>query len=171
MDTGQILYEKDPPHRSMYPASTTKIMTAILALEKGNMDDMVIIDEETVYLTDGSHIALEIGEKVLFKDLVNALLIESANDAAVAIAMHISGNIEEFAELMNHKAKEIGALNTNFTNPSGLPDEKHVTTAYDLSLMAKYAMGIEEFRDIVKNYTYQIPVTNKKRRNQIFKIS
>ena len=161
MDTGQILYEKDS-HKPMYPASTTKIMTGILALEKGNMDDTVIIDEETVHLTDGSHIALEIGEKILFKDLLNALLIESANDAAVAIAIHISGSVEEFAKLMNQKAKEIGALNTNFTNPSGLPDEKHVTTAYDLSLMAKYAMGIEEFRNIVKNYTYEIPVTNKK---------
>ena len=160
-DTGQILYEKNP-HKQMYPASTTKIMTAILAFEKGNMEDIVTIDEEIVNLTDGSHIALETGEEILFEDLVNALLIESANDAALAIAKHISGSIEEFVKLMNDKAKEIGALNTNFTNPNGLPDENHVTTAYDLSLMAKYAMEIGEFRDIVKNYTYQIPPTNKK---------
>lgn len=161
MDTGQILFEKNP-HKPMYPASTTKIMTAILALEYGRMDDIVTIDEEIVYLTDGSHIALEPGEELVFEDLLNAVLIESANDAAMAIAKHISGSLEDFAKLMNEKAREIGALNTNFTNPSGLPDENHVTTAYDLGLMAQYAMGIEEFRDIVQNYTYQIPTTNKK---------
>ena len=160
-ETGQILYEKNS-HKQLYPASTTKIMTAILAIENGNMDDIVTIDEEIVSLTDGSHIALEVGEKLKFKDLLNALLIESANDAALAIAKHISGSIKEFVQLMNEKAKDIGALNTNFTNPNGLPDENHVTTAYDLSLIAKYAMEIDEFRDIVKNYTYEIPVTNKK---------
>ena len=160
-ETGQILYEKNS-HKKLYPASTTKIMTAILAIEKGNMEDIVTIDEEIVYLTDGSHIALEPGEKIKFEDLLNALLIESANDAAFAIAKHISGSIDEFVQMMNDKAKELGALNTNFTNPNGLPDENHVTTAYDLSLIAKYAMGIEKFRDIVKNYTYQIPITNKK---------
>ncbi len=160
-ETGQILYEKNS-HKQFYPASTTKIMTAILAIENGNMEDIVTIDEEIVYLTDGSHIALEPGEELKFEDLLNALLIESANDAALAIAKHISGSIDGFVQMMNDKAKEISALNTNFTNPNGLPDENHVTTAYDLSLMAKYAMGIEEFRNIVKNYTYEIPITNKK---------
>ena len=140
-ETGQILYEKNS-HKRLYPASTTKIMTAILAIEKGNMEDTVTIDEEIVCLTDGSHIALDVGEEIKFEDLLNALLIESANDAALAIAKHISGSIEEFVQMMNNKAKEIGALNTNFTNPNGLPDEKHVTTAYDLSLIAKYAMGM-----------------------------
>ncbi len=106
MDTGQILYEKNPPHKQLYPASTTKIMTAILALEHGNMNDIVTIDDEVVYLTDGSHIALEPGEELLFKDLLNALLIESANDAALAIAKHISGSIEEFVKLMNIKQKK-----------------------------------------------------------------
>lgn len=161
MDTGQVLYEKNS-HQVMYPASTTKIMTAILALEYGDFNDIVTVDEEIVYLTDGGHIALEPGEELLFKDMLNAILIESANDAAMAMAKHISGSLEEFAVLMNAKAKEIGALNTNFTNPSGLPDDNHVTTAYDLALMGQYAMGIEEFRNIVENYTYQIPLTNKK---------
>ena len=121
-DTGQILYEKNP-HKKLHPASTTKIMTAILALELGNMDDIVTVDEEVVRLTDGSHIALEPGEQLRFEDLVNALLIESANDSALAIAKHISGSIEEFARLMNHKAKELGSLNTNFVNPNGLTHE------------------------------------------------
>ena len=98
-------------------------MTAILALELGNMDDIVTVDEEVVRLTDGSHIALEPGEQLRFEDLVNALLIESANDSALAIAKHISGSIEEFARLMNHKAKELGSLSTNFVNPNGLTHE------------------------------------------------
>ncbi len=95
MDTGQVLYAKNP-HMKLQPASTTKIMTGILAIENGNMEDYVTIDDEIVKLTDGSHIALEPGEQVKFKDLLNALLIESANDAALALAKHISGSIDGF---------------------------------------------------------------------------
>lgn len=168
MDTGQVLYAKNP-HMKLQPASTTKIMTGILAIENGNMEDYVTIDDEIVNLTDGSHIALEPGEQVKFKDLLNALLIESANDAALALAKHISGSIDGFVKMMNDKAKEIGALNTNFVNPNGLTDENHLTTAYDLSLMAKYAMGNEVFREVVKNYTYIIPVTNKKNEERYLK--
>ena len=103
------------------------------------------------------------------KDLLNALLIESANDAALAIAKHISGSIDEFVKLMNDKAKELGALNTNFVNPNGLSDENHLTTAYDLSLMAQYAMKNNSFREIVSNYTYTIPETNKKEEERYLK--
>lgn len=161
VDTLEILYSKNP-HQKLYPASTTKIMTGILAIELGNMDDIVTVDQEVVDLTDGSHIALEPGEELSLEHLINALLIESANDAALAIAKHISGSIDEFVKLMNEKAKAIGALNTNFVNPNGLPHEEHLSTAYDLALMAKYAMENETFREIVKNYTYTIPITNKK---------
>ncbi|MBU5311229.1 D-alanyl-D-alanine carboxypeptidase [Tissierella carlieri] len=161
MDTSEILYEKNS-HSQFYPASTTKIMTAILAIEHGNMDDIVTIDQEVVDLTDGSHIALEPGEQLSLEHLLNALLIESANDAAVAIAKHISGSVENFSKLMNEKAKSIGALNTNFVNPNGLPNEEHMTTAYDLALIGRYAMENEKFRSIVKKYTYTIPITNKK---------
>jgi len=160
-DTGQVLYEKNP-HKQLFPASTTKIMTGILAIEKGNLSDTVTIDEEVIKEVDGSHIALEPGEQLTLEELLNALLIESANDAAVAIAIHISGTVENFVELMNEKARDLGALNTHFTNPNGLPSNEHVTTAYDLSLMAKYAMKNKVFKDIVKNYTYTIPITNKK---------
>ena len=161
VDTMDILYEKNA-HMKLYPASTTKIMTAILAIELGKMDDIVTIDQEVVNLTDGTHIALEPGEQLTLEELLNALLIESANDAALAIAKHIAGSIDGFSELMNEKAKSIGALNTNFLNPNGLPDENHVTTPYDLGLMARYAMENDIFRSIVNNYTYTIPVTNKK---------
>lgn len=161
MDTMEILYEKNS-NMKLYPASTTKIMTGILAIELGNLSDIVTIDQEIVDLTDGSHIALEPGEKLTLEDLVNAVLIESANDAALAVAKHISGSIEGFCQLMNEKAKSLGALNTNFVNPNGLPNDEHMTTAYDLAVIAKYAMDNEKFRSIVENYTYTIPVTNKK---------
>lgn len=169
-NTGQILFEKNA-HKSMYPASTTKIMTGILALELGNLEDKVVIDNETPYGIDGSHIALEPGEIISLEDLIYALLIESANDAAVAIAKHISGSVEEFAKLMNNKAKEIGALNTHFTNPNGLPDKEHTTTAYDLAVMAKYAMQNDKFKDIVKRYNYTIEPTNKKSEPRYLKSS
>lgn len=167
-ETGQILYEKNADMQ-LFPASTTKIITAILAIEYGNLNDIVTIDEEVVKRTDGTHIALEVGEQMSLDDLLHALLIESANDAAVAIAIHISGSVEDFAELMNEKAKEIGATNTHFTNPNGLPDENHLTTAHDLAMMAKYAMKNETFREIVKNYTYIIPPTNKKEESRYLK--
>lgn len=160
-DTGQVLYEKNP-HLKLHPASTTKIMTGILAIEYGKPNDLVTVDEETPYIIKGSHIALEPGEQLLMKDLIYALLIQSANDSAMVIANHISGNVEEFVKMMNEKAKELGAVNTNFTNPHGLTDEKHLTTAYDLSLIARYAMKNETFRKIVANYTYTIEPTNKK---------
>lgn len=161
VDTGQVLYEKNP-HLKLHPASTTKIMTGILAIELGNFNDIVTVDDESPYLIKGSHIALEPGEQLLFKDLLYALLVESANDSALVIANHISGSTEEFVKLMNKKAKELGAKDTNFVNPHGLTDENHLTTAYDLSIIAKYAMENETFREIVSNYTYTIPPTNKK---------
>lgn len=160
-ETGQVLYEKNP-HKQFYPASTTKIMTGILAIELGDLNDIVTIDEDVIKRTEGTHIALDYDEQMTLKSLVHALLIESANDAAAAIAKNISGNVEDFATLMNQKAKEVGALNTHFTNPSGLPDEKHVTTAYDLAMIAKYAMKNDTFSNIVKQYNYTIPPTNKK---------
>ena len=160
-ETSEILYEKNI-HSKLYPASTTKIMTAILAIELGNLKDIVTIDQEVVSLTDGSHIALEPDEQLSLEQLLNALLIQSANDSALAIAKHISGDLDSFNQLMNDKAKELGALNTNFVNPNGLHDDSHTTTAYDLALIARYAMKNETFRDIVKNHTYTIPITNKK---------
>lgn len=160
-ETGQILYEKNA-HKQLYPASTTKIMTGILAIELGDLNEKVTITDEIIEGLDGTHIALEPGEELTLNDLVHALLIGSANDAAVAIAIHISGSVEKFVDLMNQKAEKIGASNTHFENPNGLPDDNHVTTAYDLALISKYAMKNRTFKDIVKNYYYIIPATNKK---------
>lgn len=160
-DTGKILYDNNMD-KPLFPASTTKIMTAILAIENGNLDDIVTVDQEVVSLTEGSHIALETGEKLTMEQLLYALLVQSANDAAYAIAKHVSGSIEGFVKLMNEKAKELGATNTNFVNPNGLHDDKHVTTAQDLALIARYAMENETFRKFVNTTKYTIGPTNKK---------
>lgn len=169
-DSGKVLYEKNS-HKRSFPASTTKIMTGILAIEEGELNDIVTIGEEVIEGLDGTHIALEPGEQLTLKELLYALLVESANDAAVAIAIHISGSVESFVDLMNNKAKELGALDTHFVNPNGLPDDNHVSTAYDLSLIANYAMKNDIFSDIVKEYYYIIPETNKKDEERYLKSS
>lgn len=161
LNSSQILYEKNS-NEKLYPASTTKIMTAILAIELGNLDDVVTIDKEITDLTEGSHIALDVGEQLSLRQLLYALLIESANDSAYAIAKHISGSIDAFVDLMNKKAKELGTTNTNFVNPNGLHDDNHYSSAKDLALISSHAMKNDIFRSIVKEYTYNIPPTNKK---------
>lgn len=160
-DTLEILYEKSS-HLKLYPASTTKTMTAILAIELGNLKDVIKVDEEVIKLTKGSHIALDYDEEMTLEDLLHALLIQSANDAALAIGKHISGSVDGFVKLMNEKAIELGALDTHFVNPNGLHNDEHVSSAYDLALIGKYAMENELFRSIVIKPTYIIGPTNKK---------
>src|SRR5690554_2691538 len=156
--TGEILYEYNS-HVLHYPASTTKIMTGILALENLDLSDYADIDEEASF-TGGSRIYLLEGEEITVEELLYALFLESANDAAVALAKKISGTVESFARLMNRKAKELGAKNTNFVNPHGLHEDEHVSTAYDLALIARYAMENQLFRDFVSTYQYTIEETN-----------
>jgi len=159
--TGRVLYEKDS-NVQWYPASTTKIMTALLCIENGNLDDIVTIGTNPSRIERGSsQIYLIPGEQLTLEQLLYAMMLESANDAAVAIAEHISGSVEEFAKLMNKRAKELGALNTNFVNPHGLHDDNHVTTAKDLALIAKHAMTLPKFREVVSTVNYTIPQTNK----------
>lgn len=161
LNTQTTLYERSA-NKKMYPASITKIMTAAIALELGDLDDKITVDEDTPYEIYGSHIALEPGEILTLKDLLYALILPSANDAASVIAKHYSGDIESFVKLMNEKAKEIGATNTHFANPHGLHDENHYTTAADLAKIVTYAMKNETFREIIKAPRYEIPATNKK---------
>ncbi|MEW9124052.1 MAG: D-alanyl-D-alanine carboxypeptidase family protein [Thermotaleaceae bacterium] len=156
--TGDVLYEKNA-HEKMYPASTTKVMTAILVLENANLDDTIVIDKDTPFTT-GSRIYVMEGEIFTVEQLLYALLVDSANDAAVALAKHISGSVEAFAALMNKRAKELGAQNTNFVNPNGLPNNAHVSSAYDLAVIAKHAMTLPHFSDIVNTARYEIPPTN-----------
>jgi D-alanyl-D-alanine carboxypeptidase (penicillin-binding protein 5/6) len=160
--TGQILYEKNIDEK-LYPASTTKVMTALLLLEDGDLEKVVEINEDVPNLIElgSSQIYLIPGEKLTREQLLYSLLVDSANDAAVAIAQDISGSVEKFAQKMNEKAKELGAINTNFVNPHGLHDDNHYTTAKDLSIIAKEAMKNPTFRKVVTTDRYIIPATNK----------
>lgn len=157
--TGKILYGKniDKPYP---PASTTKIMTTLLTLENCNLDDEVVVGKKPP-LADGSKIFIHEGEKLKVNDLLYALLLESANDAAEALAEHISGSIEDFSELMNKRAIELGCTNSNFVNPNGLYHNKHRTTAKDLALIMKEVSKYEQYRKISNTITYKIKPTNK----------
>lgn len=146
--TGTTLYEKNAC-RLMAPASTTKILTAILALEHGNLQDIVTVSLHAAYTT-GSSVHLTPGEKLSLDDLLVGLLLRSGNDSAVAIAEHIAGSEQKFADLCNLRAKELGAQNTTFHNPHGLPAPGHRTTAYDLALLTRHALlTLPRFAEIV----------------------
>lgn len=146
--TGSILYEKNS-HERMYPASITKIITGIIALEQGNPDDIVTVSQKARNV-DGTRVYLLEGEKVPLYKLVQGLLINSGNDAGIAIAEHMSGSTEAFAEVMNQFVKEkVGVTDSHFVNPHGLHDDNHYTTAYDMAKITRYAMQNQEFRKIV----------------------
>ena len=151
--TSQILFKKKI-HSKLPPASLTKILTAVVALENSDPQEIVEVSRRAAY-QEGSSIYLEVGEKITLKELIYGILLASGNDAAVAIAEHVAGSVEDFACLMNHTAKKIGAVNSNFTNPSGLPDPSHYSTAYDLALITRHAMNYKTFREITatKNKT------------------
>jgi D-alanyl-D-alanine carboxypeptidase (penicillin-binding protein 5/6) len=152
-ETGQVLYAKNA-HKPLPPASLTKIMTAILVLEQCELDAVVKASERVVN-TKASSMHLRVGEQVKVRDLLYALMLRSANDAAVALAEHTAGSVEAFAKRMNEKAQSLGATRTRFVNPHGLHDPRHLSTAYDLALITRYAMENETFRAIV-NAPYYI---------------
>ncbi|MFO7262963.1 MAG: D-alanyl-D-alanine carboxypeptidase family protein [Bacillota bacterium] len=151
LDTGQILYEKQAD-QPFYPASITKILTAIVAIENGDLDDVVTVSENAVR-ADGTRVYLVPGEQKTLRELLYAMMVNSGNDAAVAIAEHIAGSVEAFAQLMNQKAADLGATHSHFVNPSGLHDDNHYTTAYDMAIIAQYAMRNPVFREIVQTKT------------------
>ena len=154
-----VLTEKNA-HQQMPMASTTKIMTAIVAIEKcTNLSAPVQISENAIGI-EGSSVYLKVGEVLSMEQLLYALLLESANDAAAAIAIEIAGDIPLFAEMMNEKAALLGMKNTHFTNPHGLDDAEHYTTAYDLALLACHALENPLFRKISSTYKATIPMNN-----------
>lgn len=160
-DTGQVLYGK-AEHQRMYPASLTKIMTCLLAMEHGKYNDIVTIREEaTLGVADTTHIALTEGEQLTLEQLIYATMLESANDAASAIGGHLSGSIEMFRDKMNARAAELGAAGSHFVNANGLPDDNHYSTAYDLALITREALKHPEFRKFAGTHQYIIPATNK----------
>ena len=153
--TGRVLYQKNA-FEKMPMASTTKIMTALVAIENGNLSDMVTVSANASGV-EGSSIWLSPGETMTLSDLLFGLMLASGNDAAIAIAEHIGGDVETFVGMMNDKAREIGAYNTHFVNPNGLPADNHYTTAYDLALISAYAMQNKMFREIVKTQYKTLP--------------
>ncbi len=146
VDSGEFLYEKNAD-TSCGMASTTKIMTALLAIESGSLDTLITIPDAAIGI-EGSSLYLKQGEKMTMRDLVYGLMLRSANDAAEAIAIVLGGSIEGFAEQMNAKATELGLTHTHFTNPHGLAEDDHYTTAKDLAKLAAYALENPIFREI-----------------------
>ncbi|MBR4641370.1 MAG: D-alanyl-D-alanine carboxypeptidase [Selenomonadaceae bacterium] len=144
--TGHVLYERNPDQR-MFPASTTKMMTLITALESNNLDEIVTVGAGA-YNAEGSTLWLDVGEKIPLGDLLYGMMLISGNDGAIAIAEHCGGTVADFAARMTQKAHELGAVNTNFTNANGLPDPNHYTTARDLAIMAKYGFSFPQFEEI-----------------------
>lgn len=137
-ETGTILYEKNI-HKHQYPASTTKILTALLAYENSSLDEIVTFSKEDVFSIprNSNNIAMDAGYTLSMEDCLNALLIRSANEVAYAMAAHVGGSWDAFADMMNKRAKELGAVDSNFVNPNGLPNEEHVTSAYDLAMIGR----------------------------------
>lgn len=162
VSTGRILYEKNST-KQLYPASTTKVMTAILVLEKCNLTDMVTVNETALGNLPSGYVTcdLQVDEEISVNDLLYALMVKSANDAAYVLAEHVGGSVDAFADLMNIKAREIGCTGTHFVNPNGVHDDRHYSTAYDLYLITKYAMQNETFRKLVATTEYTLPATNK----------
>ncbi|MFE8703003.1 D-alanyl-D-alanine carboxypeptidase family protein [Cytobacillus sp. FJAT-54145] len=158
-ESGRVLYERNA-HTQMRIASITKIMTAILAIESGKLEEEVEISERAAR-TEGSSLYIKPGDKVKLIELTYGLMLRSGNDSAVAIAEHVSGSVEDFVKIMNKKAKEIGMKNTIFANPHGLDDhENHYSTAYDMALLTQYAMKNETFAKVTGTKQYKCESLN-----------
>lgn len=155
MQTGRVLFESGM-HQRLPMASTTKVMTALLAIEQGDLSSEVTCSENA-FGVSGTSIYLALGETLTLEEMLLGLMLSSGNDAAVAISEHIGGTTEQFIAMMNARAKEIGAVNTHFANPHGLPNDDHYTTAYDLALIAREAMGNATFRQLVSTERASIP--------------
>lgn len=162
VDYGVCLYEKNM-HQRQYPASITKIMTALLTIENADLSDVVTFSENAVYGIEpgSSHIGIDVGERLTVEQSLYGLMLASANEVAMGLAEHVAGSVEAFVEMMNERAKELGCEDTHFVNPHGLHDEEHYVTAYDMALIAREAYQNPTFRKVTGTATYEIPKTNK----------
>ncbi len=160
--TGSILYNKNA-YESYYPASTTKLMTSLLAIEQCPLSDIVTCSKESVESIgwDSSRIGLVAGESIDMENALYAILLASANEVSYAVAEHIGGTADYFVSLMNERAKDLGCVNTNFVNPHGLDHEEHYSCPHDLALIAKKAIEYTTFRRVSGSYNHKIPETNK----------
>ena len=145
------------PYQKLYPASTTKLMTAILALKYGNLSDEIIVTDDAIIKEAGASLAgIKPGDQMTLKDLLYGLLLPSGNDAANAIAVHIGGNIDNFVDMMNKEAARLGCVDTHFENPSGLHSDMHYTSAYDLYLIMHEALSYDDYVTISSSKSYMM---------------
>ncbi|NMB96674.1 MAG: D-alanyl-D-alanine carboxypeptidase [Clostridiaceae bacterium] len=161
--TGIILFSDNADKKQIYPASTTKIMTAIVALENKSLDTVMTASQAAVYDIGegGMNIGIMAGEEITFSDLLHAMLICSANEAANIIAENVASSRDEFISMMNERARELGAMDTHFVNTNGMHHKEHYTTAKDMAIIARHAMSIPAFREIVKKESFIMTPTNK----------
>ncbi len=164
-ENGRVLFGKNEKE-AMPMASTTKIMTCIIALEYGNLEDEVTISAYAASMPK-VHLGVREGETYYLKDLLYSLMLESHNDVAVAIAEHIGGSVEGFSKMMNQKARDLGAYDTNFVTPNGLDAEGHYTTAVDLANIARYGISLPEFLEITNTASYSFQTVDKSRSFQV----
>jgi len=164
--SGQILYEHNP-RLEWPPASTTKIMTALVAIEHMPLDDLVHISPEVAHFRVGSVLGLPQGAWIPMRDLLYGLLLASGNDVALAVAEGVGGTVPAFVDMMNERARELGATQTHFTSPHGLYDPEHYSTAYDLALITRYAMQNPQFREIVQTRSWVITLAGGSHRRLV----
>ncbi len=155
-----MLYGKNPTRR-MYPASTTKMLTFITALEQGKLNDTVVASPR-VTTTEGSSLDLKAGDRLTLREALYGMMLVSGNDAAEAVAETVGGTVPKFVAMMNDEAKKIGVTATHFNNPHGLPDAEHYTTAYDLALIAAYGMKMPLFAEVVSTRQYDVRFLNRR---------
>ncbi len=169
MTTGTILYSKNPQEK-MYPASTTKIMSTLLAIEQCPLSDIVTMSYDAIHTVgwDSSRIGVVQGEELTMEQCLYSILLASANEVCYAVGEHVAdGDITEFVKMMNQRAKDLGCVNTHFTNPHGLHDSSHYTCAYDLALIMKKCVEYTTFCRISNNYYYELPATNKTNQKRV----
>jgi serine-type D-Ala-D-Ala carboxypeptidase (penicillin-binding protein 5/6) len=159
--TGAILYSKNI-HQTYYPASITKVLTALLAIENSSLGETLTFSKKAIFDVDldSSRIGIDVGEQLTMEQSLYGIMLESANEVSYGIAEHVAGDVESFSKLMNEKAKELGCTDSNFVNPHGLPDPNHYTSAYDMALISRAAINNDTFRKITGTRIYTIPPTN-----------
>lgn len=158
---GQTLYERNSKE-VLYPASLTKVLTAVVVMEHCNLEDNVTVNQTAIDSVEYGYITanLQAGETFTVEQLLNILMVSSANDAALVLAEHISGSVEDFVKLMNETSTKIGCTNSNFVNPNGVHHENHYSTAHDLTLIANYSLQFDELKELYKKTYYKLPATD-----------
>ena len=167
-DTGKVLYGKGE-NDIRYPASITKLMTLLLAVENASLEDQVTFTETGVreVTPDSGNIGMQVGEVMSMESCLYAAIIQSANEVSTQIAEYVGGTEEHFIEMMNQKAQELGCKNTHFVNANGMPDENHYSTAYDMALIMQAGLKNETFREIIRTPSYTIPATNMSKKRKL----